>query len=166
MVSTYGESNAIQRADVKVENGKVTDATLHHRAAKVTLKLVASAGGEAFASRIPKWAILSRLAAPANDRMPARIAEYEVSLQLGRLGLALEDFRSRAGNYPATLQQLDWTDAAITDPFTGQPFVYRPDGDNVLVYSVGIDRADDGGLYAPRKKLRDIVWRVERGGSW
>ncbi|CAM5766637.1 hypothetical protein [Bosea minatitlanensis] len=49
VVSTYGDSNAIQRADVRVETGKVTDATLHHRAAKVTLKLVASAGGEAFA---------------------------------------------------------------------------------------------------------------------
>lgn len=49
IVSTYGDSNAIQRADVKVESGKVTDATLHHRAARVTLKLVAAAGGEAFA---------------------------------------------------------------------------------------------------------------------
>jgi hypothetical protein len=49
VVSTYGDSNAIQRADVKVESGKVTDATLHHRAARVTLKLVAAAGGEAFA---------------------------------------------------------------------------------------------------------------------
>lgn len=49
VVSTYGDSNAIQRADVKVESGKVTDATLHHRAARVTLKLVASPGGEAFA---------------------------------------------------------------------------------------------------------------------
>ena len=34
VVSTYGDSNAIQRADVKVETGKVTDATLHHRAAQ------------------------------------------------------------------------------------------------------------------------------------
>lgn len=49
VVSTYGDSNAIQRADVRVETGKVTDATLHHRAAKVTLKLVAAPGGEAFA---------------------------------------------------------------------------------------------------------------------
>ena len=49
MVSTYGESNAIQRADLKVENGKVTEATLSHRAATVTLKLVAAAGAEAFA---------------------------------------------------------------------------------------------------------------------
>jgi hypothetical protein len=49
VVSTYGDSNAIQRADIKVEPGKVTEATMHHRAAKVTLKLVANAGGEAFA---------------------------------------------------------------------------------------------------------------------
>ncbi|MDP4026375.1 hypothetical protein Q8W71_27505 [Methylobacterium sp. NEAU 140] len=49
VVSTYGESNAIQRADLRVENGKVTDATLNHRAATVTLKLVANPGAEAFA---------------------------------------------------------------------------------------------------------------------
>jgi hypothetical protein len=49
VVSTYGDSNAIMRADLKVENGRVTEATLNHRAATVTLKLVASAGGEAFA---------------------------------------------------------------------------------------------------------------------
>jgi len=49
VVSTYGESNAIQRADLKVENGKVTDATLSHHAATVTLKLVAAPGAEAFA---------------------------------------------------------------------------------------------------------------------
>ncbi len=49
VVSTYGESNAIQRADLKVENAKVTDATLNHRAATVTLKLVAALGSEAFA---------------------------------------------------------------------------------------------------------------------
>lgn len=49
VVSTYGDSNAIMRADLKVESGKVTEATLNHRAATVTLKLVASLGGEAFA---------------------------------------------------------------------------------------------------------------------
>jgi hypothetical protein len=49
VVSTYGDSNAIMRADLKVDNGRVTEATLNHRAATVTLKLVASPGGEAFA---------------------------------------------------------------------------------------------------------------------
>jgi len=49
VVSTYGEANAIMRADLKVETGRVTEATLNHRAATVTLKLVAAAGAEAFA---------------------------------------------------------------------------------------------------------------------
>ena len=49
VVSTYGDSNAIMRADLKVDVGRITDATLNHRAATVTLKLVTSAGGEAFA---------------------------------------------------------------------------------------------------------------------
>jgi hypothetical protein len=49
VVSTYGDSNAIQRSDIKVEPGRLTEATLHHRAARVTLKLVANRGGEAFA---------------------------------------------------------------------------------------------------------------------
>lgn len=49
VVSTFGESNAIMRSDLKVDSGKVTEATLNHRAATVTLKLVGSEGGEAFA---------------------------------------------------------------------------------------------------------------------
>ncbi|MBF9233374.1 hypothetical protein [Microvirga alba] len=49
VVSTYGDANAIMRSDLKVESGRVTEATLYHRAATVTLKLVAAAGGEAFA---------------------------------------------------------------------------------------------------------------------
>jgi hypothetical protein len=49
VVSTYGESNAIMRTDLKVDPGRLTEATLNHRAATMTLKLVAGTGGEAFA---------------------------------------------------------------------------------------------------------------------
>ncbi|CAH1659409.1 conserved hypothetical protein [Hyphomicrobiales bacterium] len=49
IVSTYGDSNAIMRSDLRVEAGKLTEATINHRAATVTLKLVNTAGGEAFA---------------------------------------------------------------------------------------------------------------------
>jgi hypothetical protein len=49
VVSTYGESNAIMRADLKVDTGRITEATLNHRAATVVLKLVGAAGGEAIA---------------------------------------------------------------------------------------------------------------------
>ena len=68
IVSTYGDSNAIQRADVKVESGKVTDATLHHRAARVTLKLVAAPGGEAFAGTAFSVLTPGRRRHPRGDR--------------------------------------------------------------------------------------------------
>ena len=49
VVSTFGDANASMRTDVSVQAGQVTIATLNHRAARVTLKLVAEEGGEAFA---------------------------------------------------------------------------------------------------------------------
>ncbi len=49
VVSNYGDSNAIMRVDLKVDAGQLTDATVNHRAATVTLKLIAGTGGEAFA---------------------------------------------------------------------------------------------------------------------
>jgi predicted dinucleotide-utilizing enzyme len=57
VVSTYGDTNATVRADLKVESGKLTDATLRHRAATMTLKLVETAGGEALADT--SWSVLS-----------------------------------------------------------------------------------------------------------
>lgn len=49
VVSTFGEANATMSANVEVEPGQITEATLNHRAATVTLKLVATPGGEAYA---------------------------------------------------------------------------------------------------------------------
>ncbi|WP_342361664.1 hypothetical protein [Terrarubrum flagellatum] len=49
VVSAYGDTNSIMRADLKVDSGKVTEATMNHRAATVTLKLVTNPGGEALA---------------------------------------------------------------------------------------------------------------------
>ena len=57
VVSTYGDANAVVRADVTVEPGKLTDATINHSAAKVTLKLVNQPGGEALANT--QWNILT-----------------------------------------------------------------------------------------------------------
>lgn len=55
LVSTYGDANASVRADVTVEAGKLTEATMQHAAARVTLKLVDRVGGEAIAGT--QWSI-------------------------------------------------------------------------------------------------------------
>ncbi len=57
IVSTYGDANAQSRADISVEAGKLTEATIDHKAAKVTFKLVYQKGGEALADT--QWSLLS-----------------------------------------------------------------------------------------------------------
>jgi hypothetical protein len=57
IVSEYGDVNAVIRADIQVEAGKITQATLQHRAAKITLKLVSTPGGEAIADTA--WSVLA-----------------------------------------------------------------------------------------------------------
>jgi len=57
VVSLYGDANAKVDADVTVEPGRVTEATIKHSGAKITFRLVQSLGGEALANT--KWTILT-----------------------------------------------------------------------------------------------------------
>ena len=49
IVSYFGDVNAVVRADLQVEPGQLTDATLYHKAAQMSFKLVSEEGGEAIA---------------------------------------------------------------------------------------------------------------------
>lgn len=55
LVSTYSGSNSVVRTDVKIDTGKLTEASVNHRAATMTLKLVRQAGGVALAGA--QWTI-------------------------------------------------------------------------------------------------------------
>jgi hypothetical protein len=57
VVSHYGDANAIVRADIKVDAGKLTEATVYQKAARLTLKLVEVHGGEAIANT--EWAVVT-----------------------------------------------------------------------------------------------------------
>jgi hypothetical protein len=57
IICRYGDANAVVRAEIRVEPGKLTEATVYQKAARLTLKLVSSHGGEALANT--KWAILT-----------------------------------------------------------------------------------------------------------
>lgn len=58
VVSRYGEHNAVISSNVRVEAGKLTEARVYHRAARITLKLVNEEGGEALADT--SWAVLDK----------------------------------------------------------------------------------------------------------
>jgi len=55
IVSTYGDANAMARADVSVEAGKLSEVTLTHPAAQVSFKLVTREGGDAIADT--QWSV-------------------------------------------------------------------------------------------------------------
>ena len=70
IVSTYAGSNSVVRADIVVQPGKVTEATMNHRAATVTFKLVRAEGGVALANT--SWSVLT----PGGDSIAEAIGAF------------------------------------------------------------------------------------------
>jgi hypothetical protein len=58
VVCKYGDANAIVRADVKIDPGRLTEATVFQKAARLTLKLVEAHGGEAIADTA--WSVVTQ----------------------------------------------------------------------------------------------------------
>jgi hypothetical protein len=58
VVANYGDANARTTADIDVKPGKLSNITLTEKAAKITLKLVSSEGGEAIADT--RWSVLTQ----------------------------------------------------------------------------------------------------------
>lgn len=61
IISNYGDANSVVRSDIRVQAGKLTDVTVTHRAAVITMKLVSEKGGEALANTA--WSVIT----PAGD---------------------------------------------------------------------------------------------------
>lgn len=111
---------------------------------------------------IPRWAIWSNLLVPGMESLFLRVITDEVSLKLGRIGLALELYRSEKGAYPPTLSELNLPSHMTRDPFSDRELIYKPEGKGVLLYSLGTNRSDEGGLSTGHPKDGDMVWRIRR----
>jgi len=82
----------------------------------------------------------------------ARYFYVRTRLRLVYTALRLEAFRKTTGRYPARLSELG-DSPYFTDPFSGEPFVYRPLGNAYVLYSVGPNGIDDGGTPFPEGRL-------------
>lgn len=91
--------------------------------------------------------------------LPASAARAETQIQMARVGLAVEQYIAREGHAPPNLEAVApiLGGAVPGDPFTGEPFIYRPEDDGFVLYSVGMNLADDGGLH--HDQYGDCVWR-------
>jgi hypothetical protein len=74
-----------------------------------------------------------------------------------RLVANLKAYRQQHGAYPDSLDVFGGSEMT-RDPFTGSPFVYRRNGDDFMLYSLGGNGVDDGGVHDPRADTNDVLY--------
>jgi len=84
---------------------------------------------------------------PARQRAAGKHKRIVAQERLLAAELALRCYLADKARVPARLEDLvpDYLAKVPQDPFTGQAMIYRPQGTNWLVYSVGEDGVDNGG---------------------
>jgi len=119
---------------------------------------------------IPSYCFLTRELLPALHRMNLECAKTDAKTSLARAAIGLEVYRHHQKKYPKALSALvgDVLSKMPMDPFSGNPVVYRLQRDSYLLYSVGEDRKDDGGIPADLRRHPydgDMVWGALRGAK-
>jgi hypothetical protein len=68
--------------------------------------------------------------------------------------VAAERHRLAFGTIPRSLAELDprFATGLTPDPYTGAPIRFQPLPDRLVIYSVGVDREDDGGKLDPKNR--------------
>lgn len=124
VVSNFGDANAVVEVDVRVEPGKLVEATVHHKAAAIGLRLLESAGGE-FVDNT-SWSVLT----PGGDVVREAITpQPSFVLAEGKyIAMARHDGRSYSREFTVLSgheQQLDIVQgdasAVRTPPGGGRP---------------------------------------------
>lgn len=114
------------------------------------------------------YKLLAAIAVPNFTKACHAMAYRHVQVVEGRIACALERYRLAHGEYPLTLEALSGQFLARIpqDPIGSQPFHYRrTDPGNFVLYSVGWNEKDDGGLLSPtpsdsdERDRPDWVWR-------
>lgn len=118
--------------------------------------------------------ITSSLLLPSVSGTAVRDASTRASLRAAIVALAIERWRlAHSDSLPGSLDDLvpSFLPAVPTDPFDGKPLRYKPLAQGYVIYSVGMDREDDGGKERPPRSAHvpgeqryhyDITFIVDR----
>jgi hypothetical protein len=96
----------------------------------------------------------------------AKVFEFQdaaqLRMELEKVSLALAAYRAEHGRWPDKLTELApaYLPEIPADRLSGSPLVYRPSGKGYRLYSVGVNKRDDGGVYrhseSPSENKDDI----------
>lgn len=120
--------------------------------------------------RVTPYNIFARMLFPAFAKAGLKTAQRQTFLDLASIACALERFRLADGQYPETLAALTprFLEKIPRDVVNGEALKYRRTADgHFILYSVGWNQTDDGGVVAmtkgktpgPDVERGDWVWR-------
>jgi hypothetical protein len=112
---------------------------------------------------------VGRLLIPELTAYAKRTAFAQESADMARIAIALERYRLANGAYPASLDALrpKYMQDVTADIITGEPLKYRQTQDGQFVlYSVGWNEKDDGGVAIPAKGALGLVGINPDQGDW
>ena len=107
--------------------------------------------------------VITAILRPNGRLCVQRAAEADAVGQLARLAAVLWHYRGKEGRYPDQLAQLvpAYLPQLPDDPFDGQPLRARRSGDGLILYSVGPNLVDDGGVpLDPRSANGDLIFKL------
>jgi hypothetical protein len=97
--------------------------------------------------------------APSYEMLFSEVARDDAGRELDRIALAMTRYRLEHGTFVESLDRLipGYLDKVPVDPFDGKPLRFLHKADQWIVYSVGPDGKDDGGVtYNPSTKGIDV----------
>jgi hypothetical protein len=99
---------------------------------------------------------------PALSAMHDAEIRREMRFELAKLGIALAAYHAEQESYPANLADLTpkYVSKVPQDIFVDNPLRYERHEDGYLLYSVGINRKDDGGSGDASQERDDLAIRV------
>lgn len=104
---------------------------------------------EAFKQDPGNHVILRQFLEPAYESWVFLPARGEALRRATHLLVALHVVRAERGSWPEALDAVKGmvNKDVLIDPFSRQPFIYRVNGENMTLYSVGYDGRDNGGKH-------------------
>jgi hypothetical protein len=119
---------------------------------------------EAAVRDMPAWKSLVRSLLPT-WKVSETFRRYHALLRCTTAALAAERYRRDHRRWPEKLTELvpDYLPAVPQDPFDGRPLRLKRLPDGLVIYSVGDDRVDNGGVMDPDKPVgpgTDIAVRL------
>ncbi len=92
---------------------------------------------------------LKQLLLPALEKFCSGEMQKIASVRCTLAAIAAEKFRLQHQRWPASIDELKLP-AAILDPFEDKPLRMKLVPDGLVIYSIGTDKKDDGGMVLPK----------------